>query len=218
MAVLLLATSITWAGDDKLALKTGTTAPPAELADPIRKLMPPSSMQVTDVAGHPVGEFWFRQDVPTDATPTQIKNGLTYRELRQTELLGAVRLDREFIDSRKQKIKAGVYTLRLGFQPAIDDHVGVSDHQEFLLLTAAELDATADIVEPKEMIARSIKTLGKNHPAVLMLFPLAKPAALSELQSRPKKHVTLNTRLDLVTEGKKSGAMGLSVTIVGHAE
>jgi len=43
----------------------------------------------------------------------------------------------------------------------------------------------------------ALKTLGKNHPGVLMLFPLAKPAAAPELQSRPKKHVTLNTRLEL---------------------
>src|SRR5262245_51704021 len=82
-----------FAGDEKGTLKTATTAPPAELAEPIRAMLPAKSVQVMDAAGGTLGEFWFRADVPTDATPTQIKNGLTYRELRQTELLGAVRLD-----------------------------------------------------------------------------------------------------------------------------
>src|SRR6185295_2345448 len=102
--------------------------------------------------------------LPVDATPTQIKNGLTYREIRQTEILGAVRFDQEWTDYRKQKVKPGVYTLRLGFQPTIDDHVGASEHQEFLLVTAAERDEDADILEPKVLIERSRKSMGTKHP------------------------------------------------------
>ncbi len=207
------------AGDDKFALQPAATAPPTELAEAIRKLLPDKSIQVNDAAGQTIGEFWFRAEVPVDAAPMQIKNGLTYREIRQTEILGAVRFDREWSDYRKQKIKPGVYTLRLGFQPKIDDHAGVSEFQEFLLATAAEKDVDADLVEPKEMIERSVKSLGTKHPMVFMLFPNPRPAVMPELAKRPRNHLLLSTRAEATVDGKKSGTfLGLSATIVGHAE
>jgi hypothetical protein len=208
------------AGDEKGTLQTATTEPPMELAEGIRKVLPTSSIQVTGADGQSIGEFWFRTTIPVDATPTQIKNGLTYREIRQTEILGAVRFDRDWTDYRKQKVKAGVYTLRLGFQPTIDDHVGASEHQEFLLVTAAEKDEGPDIIEPKDLIERSLKSLGTKHPGVFMLFPNPRPALKAELTTRPpRNHVLLNVRTEPVALGKKTGsALGLSLTIVGHAE
>ncbi len=206
-------------GDSKGDLQTASTKPPAELADGIRKLLPEKSIQVNDAAGQAIGEFWFRAEIPVDASPTQIKNGLTYREIRQTEILGAVRFDREWTDYRKQKIKPGVYTLRLGFQPKIDDHVGVSDYQEFLLVTAADKDVGPELVEPKDMIERSLKGLGTKHPGVFMLFPNPRPALMPELATRPRSHMLLSTRCETTVDGKKTGtALGLSMTIIGHAE
>ena len=221
IAIFALATasSATKGGDAKASLQQATSAPPAELADDIRKLLSDKSIQVADASGQAIGEFWFRAEVPVDATPTQIKNGLTYREIRQTEILGAVRFDREWTDYRKQKIKQGVYTLRLGFQPKIDDHAGVSEFQEFLLATAADKDAGPELVEPKDMIERSLKGLGTKHPGVFMLFPNPRPALMPELATRPRNHVLLCTRCETTVDGKKTGTtMGLSMTIVGHAE
>jgi len=190
-----------------------------ELAEGIRKLLPASSIQVTAADGQAIGEFWFRATIPVDATPTQIKNGLTYREIRQTEILGAVRFDREWADYRKQKVKAGVYTLRLGFQPTIDDHVDASEHQEFLLVTAADKDEDPELIEPKVLIERSRKSLDTKHPGVFMLFPNPRPPLKAELTTRPRNHVLLNVRAEPVFDGKKTGSsLGLSLTIVGHAE
>jgi len=208
-----------WAGAEKGTLQTATTEPPMELAEGIRKLLPASSIQVTAADGQAIGEFWFRATVPVDATPTQIKNGLTYREIRQTEILGAVRFDREWADYRKQKVKAGVYTLRLGFQPTIDDHVGASEHQEFLLVTAADKDEGPEILEPKVLIERSRKSLDSKHPGVFMLFPHPRPALKADLTTGPRNHVMLNVRAEPVVDGNKTGSsLGLSLTIVGHAE
>jgi hypothetical protein len=142
-----------------------------------------------------------------------------HREIRQTEILGAVRFDREWSDYRKQKVKAGIYTLRLGFQPTIDDHVDVSEHQGFLLVTAADKDEGPEIVEQKDMIERSRKSLGSKHPGVFMLFPNSRPAARPELTTRPRNHVLLNVRTEPLVDGKKTGtALGIGMTIIGHAE
>ena len=67
------------AQDGKFSIKTATTPPPKELAAPIQNLLGKTSIQLIDPAGKTIGEFWFRSEIPADATAEQIKNGLTYR-------------------------------------------------------------------------------------------------------------------------------------------
>jgi len=114
------------AGEEKYKVQTATTTPPEELAAPVRKLLADKSVQFQDASGKTIAEFWFRPETPVDATPEQIKNGLSYKEVPQTEILGAVRFDQDWTDYLKQKVKAGVYTLRLGYQPSDGDHQGSS--------------------------------------------------------------------------------------------
>src|SRR5205807_6737297 len=102
--------------------------------EPIAKLLTDRSIQLLDQKGTPLCELWFRKEVPAKATPEQIKNGLTYRELDETTLLGAIRIDQLMTDYRKQKIKPGVYTLRLGFQPMDGDHMGTAPYNELGLV------------------------------------------------------------------------------------
>src|SRR5271157_5203531 len=87
----------------KFSVKTADTAPPSELSDAIRKLLRSETIQFLDGTGKTIAELWLRKEIPTDATPEQIKNGITYRELKQSELFGAVRFDRDWTDYRKQK-------------------------------------------------------------------------------------------------------------------
>jgi len=49
----------------------------------------------------------------------------------RTTLLGALRVHKTEIDYRKQKLKEGVYTLRLAYQPADGDHMGTAPNAEF---------------------------------------------------------------------------------------
>ena len=207
------------AGDAKYAIKVGDTAPPKELDDAIQKLLGKQSVQLLDAGGKMMGEFWFRSDIPAEATAEQIKNGLTYREVPQSTVLGAVRLDQDWRDYRKQKVKAGVYTLRLAYQPMDGDHSGSSDFQEFLVVISANQDKKADLLDTKHMIEASAKSIGAGHPAVFMLCPHGKPGANPELAAKPKNHYVLNTKGNVIVAGKKTGTvLGLGLNVVGHAD
>jgi hypothetical protein len=207
------------AQDGKYTIKTAASPAPKELAADIQKLLGTTSIQLLDPSGKTIGEFWFRSAIPADATPEQIKNGLTYREVRQSEILGAVRFEQDWTDYRKQKVKAGVYTLRLGYQPADGDHQGSSDFQDFLLVLAADKDKSPALMEFKQLAETSAKSIGSGHPGVFMLFPNSQPDAAPAVAARPKDHWTINTKGDVVVGGKKVGAdLGISLTIVGHAE
>jgi len=207
------------AQDGKYSIKTAESVPPKELAPSIQKLLGKNSIQFLDAGGKTIGEYWFRTEIPTDATQEQIKNGLTYREVRQSEILGAVRFEQDWTDYRKQKVKAGVYTLRLGYQPADGDHQGSSDFQEFLLVLGADKDKSPELMDLKHLAETSAKSIGTGHPGVFMLSPNATPGAKAEIASRPKNHWVINTKGDLVVGGKKVGAsFGIGLNVVGHAD
>src|SRR5689334_24346852 len=113
-------------GVDAYSVKTAPTPAPKELKGPVAKVLGDGSVQFLDAKGDLIGELWFRKEVPAKATPAQLKTSLTYRQLEETTLLGAVRFARPVTDYRKQKINPGVYTLRLGFQPMDGDHTGTA--------------------------------------------------------------------------------------------
>jgi hypothetical protein len=200
-------------------VKTAKAEPPSELSAPIRKLLDASSVQFLDAKGGPIAEFWFRKGVPADATPEQVKNGLGYRDLKETTVFGAARFDKAWKDYRQQVIKPGVYTLRLAFQPMDGDHMGTAPYPEFFLLSAAGEDKNADPMEPKALQEMSIKTMGTSHPGALLLFPNNKPGNTPELADMPNNHVVLNAKVELRAGSKSTGApMGLGLTLVGHGE
>ncbi len=218
LVVVLMAIPFAAAQEGKYSIKTVETPAPKELDPSIQKLLGKSAIQLQDASGKTVAEFWFRPEIPADATPEQIKNGLTWREVRQSEVLGAVRFDQDWSDFRKQKVKAGTYTLRLGYQPADGDHQGSSDFQEFLLVLAADKDKSPEPLEFKQLAEASAKSIGTGHPGVFMLVPIAAPAAPS-ISARPKNQSVINTKGDIVVGGKKAGAaMGIGLTVVGHAD
>jgi hypothetical protein len=172
------------AGDDsKYAIKPASNPAPKELSDSIRKLLNEKSLQLVS-AGSVVSELWLRKVLPTKATPEQIKNGLTYRELDESTMIGAMRLDQEWTDYRKQKVKPGVYTLRLGFQPMDGDHMGTAPYPEFCLLVPANIDQKPDLIEAKELRELSAKSNGGSHPTVLLLFPNEKPENNPKLENK----------------------------------
>ncbi len=103
--ILILTFSATTHGQEgKYSLKTAETAPPNELSAEVKALLAPGSVQVFDPKGELFAEVWFRKAVPGKATPEQVKNGLTYREIPETTLLGAIRYAKFAADYRDQKI------------------------------------------------------------------------------------------------------------------
>jgi hypothetical protein len=200
----------------KLALKHAKAEPPDALAEKVRKLLQAECEQVADADGNLVAEVWFRDSIPSRATADQVKNGLTYRELPEGVLLGAVRFSKPFVDFRKQDIPAGVYTLRFAIQPETGDHTGTAPHTEFALLSPAADDASDEPLEGKALQKLSAKTTGGDHPGVMLLFPNTdKPG---EPRLKPQKDgVTTLELFRTVTAGDAQTKLGFALTVSGYS-
>jgi hypothetical protein len=202
----------------KFTVKTLSAEPPKELSEPIRKLLAGEAIEMIDAAGKPIADIWLRKEMPTEATPEQIKNGITYRELKQSEVVGAIRFDRDWTDYRKQKVKAGVYTLRLAFQPADGKHTAdVSEFQDFLVVLSPKTDTMPALIEEKKLQETSADSIESGHPGVFMLVP-TKPGKGPAIAARPKEHWMVTAKVPLTSGGKATGAyLGLGINLVGHS-
>lgn len=156
--------------EPKFSAKLEKVDPPAKLVGPIRKILDPLALVVRE-GEVPILYVWFRTAIPAKATEEQIKNGLTYREIPDGTLVGAIEFPTKFTDFRKQSLPAGVYTLRFAVQPDIGDHTDTAPHPEFCLICPAEEDKSTDDIEKKSLIELSSKVNEGRHPAVLLLWP-----------------------------------------------
>jgi hypothetical protein len=217
-AILLLALG-SWAADPaKSTAKLATTEPPKELADPVRALMSDKTVQLSDDQGKLFCEIWLRKQLPAKAAADELKKGISYRKLEESMIVGAVRFAQPWRSFRKQDIKPGLYTLRLGFQPMDGDHMGTAPYNEFLLLTPAAVDKKTDIMPHKELSEMSSKSIpGSSHPAILLLFPNPKPEAAPQLVNKGKGIWVLGWKSD-VTSGSDKGVLGLGLTLFGVTE
>jgi hypothetical protein len=222
IVLLLAVTPVAAQEGKKFSIKTATTDPPKELKEPVRRILDNKTVQLLDPAGTVICELWFSKSLTSDATAEQFKNGLTYRELKETSIIGAVRFDEAWTDYRKQKIKTGVYTLRLGFQPMDGDHQGKSAFTEFMLLSSADKDVEADTMAAKALQQMSMKSIGQGHPCVMMLFPVTKAPAMPNLEATApvagmeKDHWVLKVGMP-VQAGANKTVLGFGITLVGEA-
>ena len=213
-ALLVLGSTVARA-DDKYSSKTEKVAPPKELAESIQSLLDDQAISVLDGKEQTVATIWLRKSIPAKAAPEQIKSGLTYREIPETTVIGAFQLPQAWLDYRKQKIPAGVYTLRLAFQPQNGDHMGTAPYNEFLLLSPAAKDAKPDTMEPKELHELSSNATGSSHPAVMLLFPNPKPGNEPKVEGKPNATWVLYVKRGVDAAGEKAG-LGFGLTVAGH--
>jgi hypothetical protein len=205
------------AAEGKYSIKTDTVAIPKELKEPIGQLLGDNAIILQDDKGTVLAEIWLRKQLPSKATPEQIKNGLTYRELEETTLVGAVRFAQQTGDYRKQKIKPGVYTLRLGFQPMDGDHMGTAPYPEFCLVVPADIDQKPDTMSAKELQEMSSKAAGTSHPGVFLLFPNNKPDDAPKLEDKGEGKWAVSFKEEVVS-GSNKGVLGFSLTLIGHTD
>jgi hypothetical protein len=205
-----------FAADAAYAVKEAKSPLPEGLKEPIAKAMGDRSFQFVDAKGTLLCELWVRKEVPAKATAEQIKNGLTYRELQEGTVLGVVQFPKAITDYRKQSIKAGVYTLRLGFQPENGDHMGTAPFNEFCLLVPAADDKKVDPPTGKELQELSTKASGTSHPAVLLLFPvpLKDAGGDAKVVDKGEGHWVLTLKLDLKV-GDEKPSLGFGLTLIG---
>jgi hypothetical protein len=199
-------------------IKEANTAPPTQLDKSVRALLESRSVQFLNESGESVAEFWFPKTVAAEATADQVKNGLTYREVPQSTLLGAVRLDREFTDYRKQKTAAGVYTLRLAYQPDIGEHENTAPHTEFALLSPAADDCSPELIKDVDDLREmSRKSTDSGHPAVLLLFPVKDPGKAPKFETKPANHGVLHYRQDVTAAGTKT-VLPIGLNLLGSSK
>src|SRR5262249_1010476 len=142
---------------------------------------------------------------------------LSYRDLEESMLLGAVRFDQQFTDYRKHKAKPGVYTLRLGFQPMDGDHMGTAPHAEFCLVISAKDDLKPDPVETKRLQEMSAKAMGGSHPGVFLLFPNESPQPTPQLVEKENNHWVVMLREPVAVDGQKAQiGLGIGLTLIGQ--
>ncbi len=210
--VALLCLSSAAAAQDYKAAAGSAPAPP-EISAPVRALLSPASISVTGPSG-PLCEIWLRAAVPAAAQPATAL-GVTYGQLVDGSIVGAIHFDSPVKDFRSQTVQPGTYVLRYALQPVDGNHQGVSDYRDFLLLTPAAADTAAANLADNELYILSRKASGAGHPSVWSLVPAdGAPASLPGIV-----HDTSNDFWVLyVNAAVVSSPTKLGLVIVGHAE
>jgi hypothetical protein len=215
-AVALLLLTAFSARAANYTIKMADVAAPKEIDEQVRKLLSDKCVQLLDAKGELLAELWFRTEVPSKATAEQLTNGLTYRELPQTTVMGALRVVKPITDYRKQRLKAGVYTLRLAYQPQDGDHMGTAAYTEFFLASPADDDTKPGTMEPMALHEMSKKATGGGHPGVFLLFPGKDAGEAPKLLDKGDGHQVLFFKQAVNADGKK-GTMSIGLTLIGFS-
>lgn len=210
---LLLFGVLAPAADPAFTAKYEKLAPPEKLAEPIHKLLAGEAL-VVRTGDDVVMRVWFRAEIPARGTEEQVKNGITYREIPEGTVVGAVEFPKTFTDYRRQEIPAGVYTLRFAVQPDIGDHTGTAPHTEFCLMSHADKDKSAEPIEVKALIELSSEVNDGKHPAVLLLFPNFAKDDGPAVADKGKGVWVANVRRP-VAVGEVKTSLGFGITIAG---
>ena len=157
MLLALLGLVLTQAAD--LRGVTHSDPVPSEIAAPVAAKLAAGGVRAT--ANGTTITFWWIKDLAA----------ASFKDVPEGTLIGAAKLDADVRDIRGHLMKAGVYTLRYGIQPATDDHFGVSPFRDFLLLSPAAIDKDPAAVTHDALVDLSKQTLGTKHPAVWSIDP-----------------------------------------------
>ncbi|HYL09208.1 MAG TPA: hypothetical protein VEU31_00600, partial [Candidatus Acidoferrales bacterium] len=101
-----------------------SAAPPPEVSAAVREALSNDGIRVQGPDG-PLCEIWLRKAIPVNASPSN-ELGVAFGEFAEGTLAAVVRFPAEVIDYRKQRVKAGVYTLRYALNPVNGNHQGVA--------------------------------------------------------------------------------------------
>jgi hypothetical protein len=212
-AIALLALAVhSSAAATKLTVKVEDAEPPKELADPVRALLSGKGMNVLDEKGKLICTIWPAKSL--DAKTGADKSALKYTNIEETTIAGAVKFAETWVDYRKQKIKPGVYTLRMAQQPMDGDHMGTAPYNDFLLLLPAAEDRKAELLDVETMHELSAKSTTRKHPGMMLLFPNKTPPDAPITEDKPKDHHVLSFAIPVAAGGEKS-RLGFSPVILG---
>src|SRR5262249_57199391 len=136
-------------------------------------------------------------------------------ELQETTLVGVLQVHKPMTEYRKQKIKPGVFTLRLGFQPSDGDHMGTAPYKEFCLIVPADEDKNpAPMKDAKELQEASTKATGTSHPGVFLLMPVKDAGEAPKLVSMANNHWVVTWKQAVATKDAKA-TLNFGLTLIG---
>jgi hypothetical protein len=167
LALACLAVAASALRAQSLAVAKHDEPPPGELAPALASRLAPGGARIT-----------------IDATTLDVwlvtaldRNGQTpgasgkWSGVAEGALVGALRVSGDFREIRGKTVLPGVYTLRLGIQPANGDHLGASAYREFLLVSPAAGDRDPAPAGHDGAVTLSKATIGTSHPASLSIDP-----------------------------------------------
>ncbi|HZB25041.1 MAG TPA: hypothetical protein VE379_02835 [Vicinamibacterales bacterium] len=172
---------------------------PSDLHASVAALLKPGGIRA--VADDVTLDFWWSGTVPAGSGWSGVPEGT---------LVGAVRLSGAFRDIRGSLIKPGTYTLRYGLQPDNGDHLGVSPHRQFLLISPAADDRSPGALGHEGTVDVSKGAVGGSHPAIWSIDPPAAEAAPLTIHTTDLGHQAVIVALP--------SAMKFGLVLVGKIE
>lgn len=211
----VLACSAAGAAGQNYEVKKGQAPPPSELAAGVRDVLQQEVLAVTGPTGT-VCEIWLRKSVPSAATPSQ-ELGITFGQIAEGTLVGAVRFPAAVQDYRKQSIRPGIYTLRYALAPVDGNHQGVAPQRDYLLAIPASTDSSAAQVSADQTITLSKKSTG-SHPSPWSLSPpIDDGSGLPKMVHQQDGDLWLVEFSLPVGSGASPSAVPMALVVVGHA-
>ena len=151
-----------------------TAPPPGDLAAAVRDTLSADAFRVSGPSSV-LCEVWLRRSVPVLATPVK-DSGVTFGQIAEGTLVGAVRFPSQVEDFRKRSIQPGVYTLRYALIPVDGNHAGVAQQRDFILIGPASSDSDPATLTRDQTLDLSRMASGSNHPSVWSLALVSEPA------------------------------------------
>ena len=193
----------------------GETAPDV-LSKEVREVLGQTGYRVVNSADKTICDLWLRIEVPV-IEKFEEQLDVKY-PVQPGSLLAVIRFPANYSDYRKQKIKAGTYTLRYGHQPQDGNHLGTAQYRDFVIASPAADDKSPAPVGQETLEEMSTKVTNTTHPAILSLLPPLKGRGKLPAMAHDD---TLNLEVLVVTtstaKGSSTKELQLELVTVGHA-
>lgn len=212
LSVLTVVIASTLVASQAPTISRHTDAPPTELADPIEALMAPQGERV--VVGGTTLEFWWVKSMPLLSSSTDV----SWSAVEEGTLVGTVALSASYPDIRAGTMKAGIYTLRYGIQPADGAHTGVSPYRDFLLLAPAASDNSVAALGHDGAVALAKQALGGGHPASWCLDPPIAAGEVGSTRVNEAGQTSVVFSVPVSRDGKDVGTLKFGLVLVGTVQ
>ncbi|PYR72973.1 MAG: hypothetical protein DMF86_21855, partial [Acidobacteria bacterium] len=198
---------------------------PAQLSPAVAQALAPGGVRAA-LVDNSLTFWWVKALALTGSGSSAV-----WADVAEGTLVGAVKIDRDIRDIRGKNVKAGVYTLRYGIQPANGDHLGVFAPRR-QTPTPRRAGTTGRSISPSRRSAALIRRSGASirrrratrrlpctppssvtrrsssrfrSPAAIAPPARCGSASSSSAESRPER-MDLTGRAALVTGAKRIGA------------